>query len=265
MSDSVPVPGPNSIVAELGLRTTLQGSTTHGVARVVDEACIPGTSTLRTSVLATWADIVTGAVAGTAINPSIPLTLDLEVQLHRLVPSGVELRLEAEAVKVGRRIILTEVRICDAASDEPFGVALVSFVASPNPEHVFEGGFPKLVALDRRLAVPLAERIDGTVVEPGTFDLPRRPDGLNLSGGIQGGIVVFGAEEAARSLFDVPTVATSLTIRYLRPFANGPARCVAEVQGGLAVVRLTDLATGKIGALVTMRLHRADLPTLENL
>ena len=265
MSDSVPVAGQSNIVAELGLRTTLQGETTHGVARVVDEACVPGTSTLRTSVLATWADIVTGAVAGTSIDPRIPLTLDLEVQLHRLVPSGVELRLEAEPVKVGRRIILTEVRICDAASDETFGMALVSFVASPNPEHVFEGGFPKLANLEGRLAVPLAERIGGTVVEPGTFDLPRRPDGQNASGGIQGGIIVFGAEEAARSLFDTPSVATSLTVRYLRPFTNGPARCVAEVHGSLAVVRLTDLVTGKIGAFVTMRLHRADLPTLENL
>jgi acyl-coenzyme A thioesterase PaaI-like protein len=243
-----------SIVGQLGLRTTLQGPITRGVAGVIDELCIPGTSTLRTSVLATWVDIVSGAVAGTAIDPRIPLTLDLEVQLHRPIPSGVEVGLEAEAVKVGRSIVLSEVRIADAASGEPFGLALVSFVASPNPEHVFEGGFPTLAHLDRRLDMPLADRVGGTVVGPGTFDLPRRPDGLNASGAIQGGLVVFGAEEAVRAACKAPLVATSLTIRYLRPFTIGPARCIADVRDDFAMVRLTDRGTGKLGAVVTMRL-----------
>ena len=254
MSDSVPPTGKGSILAELGLRTAVDGPTAHGVAEVVDELCLPGTSALRTSVLATWADILTGAVAGVAIDPRIPLTLDLEVQLQRPVPAGIEIRVDAEAVKVGRRVILTEARFCDAASGEPFGLALVSFIASPNPEHVFEGGFPKLTHLGGRLDVALAERVGGTLVEAGTFDLPRRPDGLNASGAIQGGLVALGAEEAVRSALGTPAVPTSLTVRYLRPFAIGPARCVAEVRDDLAVVRLTDLGTGKLGAMATMRL-----------
>ena len=36
---------------------------------------------LRTSVLATWADVVMGTAAGWAIGPRIPLTGDLEVHL----------------------------------------------------------------------------------------------------------------------------------------------------------------------------------------
>ncbi|MCK9927475.1 hypothetical protein MXD62_09875, partial [Frankia sp. Mgl5] len=60
-----------------------------------------------------------------------------------------------------------------------------------------------------RLPVPLAERVGSVVVAPGTVEVPRRADGLNAGGAIQGGLVAFAAEEAATSSTQGPTALTS--------------------------------------------------------
>ena len=257
MSDSAPL-ARDSIVAQLGLRTTVDGGTARGQAEVVEELCIPGTGLLRTSVLATWADVLTGAVAGIAIDPKIPLTADLEVHLRRPLPIGTAVVVDARPVKLGRTVLLVEADVRDATTDEPVAVAVVSFIASPNPEHVWADGFPQLGHLGGRLSVPLAERIGSRIVAPGTAEVPHRPDGLNASGAIQGGLVAFGAEEAAGSTRAEPSVVQSLVLRYLRPFSVGPAVAVAEPLGDdLVVVRMTDAGTGKPGALATVRLAAA--------
>jgi acyl-coenzyme A thioesterase PaaI-like protein len=259
VSDSAGVSlGRGGILAQLGLTTAIDPPTASGSATVVAELCVPGTEVRRTSVIATWADILTGAVAGTAIDPRIPLTLDLEVQLLRPILAGTSLRLEAQPVKVGRTVILCRCRVLDAASDGEVARCFVSFIASPNPAHVWgEGGFPALGHLGGRLEVPLAERIGSRIVQPGTAEVPHRPDGLNASGAIQGGLVAFGAEEAVRTAIDRPTVVDSLVLRYLRPFEIGPAVCVSELVGrggDRAVVELTDAGSGKLGAVATVRL-----------
>jgi hypothetical protein len=40
---------------------------------------VPGTSRLRTSILATWADNLAGLLAVYAMAPRVPVTLDLDV------------------------------------------------------------------------------------------------------------------------------------------------------------------------------------------
>jgi acyl-coenzyme A thioesterase PaaI-like protein len=247
---------PGSILAELGLRTAVDGPAVRGRAEVVPELCVPGTSTLRTSVLATWADIVTGSVAGQAMNPRIPLTLDLEVQLQRGAGCGDQVGLEATALKVGRTVVVCETRFWDEASGAPVAVAHASFIASPDPQHVFPSGFPSLVNMDGRLTEPLADRIGSTTVVPGTVEVPRRPDGLNASGAIQGGLVAFAAEEAAMSLVPRPVAVEALNVRYLRPFSIGPARAVAEQHDDhLAVLHITDVGAEKLSALATTRVR----------
>jgi acyl-coenzyme A thioesterase PaaI-like protein len=250
--------GARSILSELGLTTRVGEGAAEGSVTVVPEMCVTATRVLRTSVIATWADILTGAVAGMAMEPRIPLTLDLEVQLLQPIVDGRELRLEAEPVKIGRTVTLAQVAVRAASTGELLARSYVSFIASPNPDHVWPSGrFPELAHLGKRLAVPLAERIGSRIVEPGTAEVPYRGDGLNASGAIQGGIVCFGAEEAARSAAEAAgaqTVVEHLVLRYLRPFSIGPAVCVAELTGERAVVELTDAGSGKLGALATMRL-----------
>jgi acyl-coenzyme A thioesterase PaaI-like protein len=248
-----------SVIAELGLRSTVDNDCVRGWADVVSEMCVPGTATVRTSVLATWADVATGAVAGKAISPRIPLTLDLEVQLFSAALAGERVLVEAAAVKIGRTVVVCEATFRIERTGATVAVAVASFIASPDPSHLFPGGFPDISGVQGRLLIPLAERIGAKVVAPGVAEVPRRTDGLNATGAIQGGLIAVAAEEAAMSLVARPTVPHSLNVRYLRQFAVGPCRAVATGDGTASVVRLTDVSRGRIGALATVRLGDPDM------
>lgn len=255
MSDSVFAAGQReSVVSELGLYVEVGDDVATARGQVHPETCVPGTDVLRTSVLATWADVVTGFMAVRAMSPRIPLTLDLEVQVERPPEAGATVRCEASTVKVGRSVLVTEATFRDAGSGAALAVALASFIASPNPEHVFAFDFPTVVDMSGPPRAPLAARAACTVVERGVAEIPHRPGNLNSSGAIQGGMVALVAEEAATSLLDEPGALRSMSVRYLRPLAAGPARAAATPgEGGLAVVRITDLGTGKLGTIVTTR------------
>lgn len=244
-----------SIITELGLTTADVGETITGRAPIVDPACVPGSGVLRTSVLATWADILTGLLAGKTITPRIPLTLDLDIQVVAPAPSGTEVVAVAEVVKAGRSIVVCEVEFRDRESNQPIALGQASFMASPNPEHVQTGEFDRTLRAGRVLRVPLAERARLRIIEPGTVEVPRSADGLNGAGGIQGGLVALAIEEAAASWRPEPVLMASLVLRYLKPFAVGPARAVAEPTGDVAIVRVRDVGQAKLGAIATVRLQ----------
>ena len=84
--------------------------------------------------------------------------------------------------------------------------------------------------------------------------MPRRPNGLNAIGAIQGGLAAVAMEEAVTSLAAPPRTLSSLVVRYLRPVMQGPARAAASEAGGVHTVRLTDEATGKVCLIGTARL-----------
>jgi acyl-coenzyme A thioesterase PaaI-like protein len=243
-----------SVVAELGIQSVVHEGLVIGHSEVVPEACVPGTSILRTSVIGTWADVITGIIAGYAIDPRIPLTLDLEVHILNPARVGTRIISEATPVKVGRTVTVCEATFRDEQSGEPLAVSICSFIASPDPSHVFPGGFPLLEWMDQRLTQPLAERIGSRTIAPGMVEVPHRPDGLNASGAIQGGLLAFAAEEAALSMSERTEIVESLNLRYLRPFSAGPARAVATGTGVASIVRLTDVGAGKLGAIATVRL-----------
>ncbi len=203
----------------------------------------------------TWADVLTGAVAGLAMEPRIPLTLDLEVQLVRPAAAGTTVTAEATLVRAGRSIVVTECAFHDEADGDPVALAVAAFVPAPDPTHVFPDGFPFPDLASRRLTTPLADRIGCRVVAPGTAEMPRRPDGLNAVGAIQGGLAAVALEEAACSAMDATTPLASLTVRYLRPVMHGPAVAVATVapSGDVCTVRLRDDATGKVCLFATAR------------
>lgn len=255
MSDSVFAAGQHeSVVAQLGLYVEVDGGTATARGEVHPEMCLPGTDRLRTSVLATWADVVTGFIAVQAMSPRIPLTLDLEVQVEQAPAAGSAVVCEAATLKVGRSVLVTEAAFRDVRTGAPLAAALASFIASPNPEHVFASEFPTVVDMSAPPRGPLAARAGCTVVAPGVAEIPHRPGNLNSSGAIQGGMVALVAEEAATSLLDTPAPLRSLSVRYLRPLSAGRARAVATAgAGGLAVVRISDAGTGKLGTIVTAR------------
>ena len=245
------------IVSELGLHVATDGDGIGGRADVFAELCVPGTDVLRTSVVATWADVLTGFVAGRAIAPRIPLTLDLEVQVGVPARLGARIDVEASVVKVGRSVVVTSAEFRDAATRDLVAVSVASFMPSADPAAVFPDGFPTFPT-HRRLDEPLAERIGSRVVEPGVVEVPHRLDGLNAVGAIQGGLLAFAAEEAAASRRSAPVVAHSLGLRYLRPFVVGPARAVATGDvPDLSLVHVSDAGAGKLGLIATARTRPA--------
>jgi acyl-coenzyme A thioesterase PaaI-like protein len=246
---------PQSILAELGLSMELQGLPLRGHADVFPELCRPGTDTLRSGVLGTWADLVTGTVAAETMDPRIALTLDLEVQVLGHASSGSRVLVEAAPVKVGRSVTVCTARFHDEASGAPIAMAYASFMASPNAAHEWADGFSRM-SLDGRLTVPLAERLQLRSPGSGVVELPHLPDGLNASGAIQGGLVAVAVEEAALSLAAPGERVGMLNLRYLRPFSVGPARATATRHGPLVVVELEDAGSGKLGAVATVRIEQ---------
>src|SRR4051812_44576098 len=92
------------IVGELGLAVDISGDELHGTAAIGPEMFVPGTACLRISILATWADHVAGLLAAHAMTPRVPVTLDLDVHVHR-PPTGVgTIRALARPLKIGRSV-----------------------------------------------------------------------------------------------------------------------------------------------------------------
>ncbi len=243
------------VVAELGLEVRAEGDVLRGRATVVEELCVPGTAALRTSVVLTWADVLAGTAAGFAMEPRIPLTLDLEVQVVRAAPPGMVVEADTFVVRAGRSVVVSGCRFSDAAGSGPVAVAIASFVPAPDPTHVFPDGFPVPEVVGPALALPLAERLACRVVAPGVAEMPRRADALNAVGAMQGGLASLAMEEAVTSLLPAPTPLSSFTVRYLRPVMEGPARAVATAAGDVHTVELTDTATGKVCLYATARPH----------
>ncbi|HEY8524659.1 MAG TPA: hotdog fold domain-containing protein [Acidimicrobiales bacterium] len=246
------------VIGELGLAVAADGDRVLGRAEVVPELCVPGTDALRTSVILTWADVLAGTVTGNAMVPRIPLTLDIEVRVARPAGPGTVVTADAAPVRAGRSVVVSECWFRDEAGGEPLALAVATFVPAPDPTHVFPDGFPVPEGPGRPLAVPLAERLDCRVVEPGVAEMPRRRDALNAVGAIQGGLVAVALEEAAASLWPTPTPLESLTVRYLRPVTQGPARATATAAADVATVRLSDVGTGKLCLFATATPARAD-------
>jgi acyl-coenzyme A thioesterase PaaI-like protein len=90
-----------------------------------------------------------------------------------------------------------------------------------------------------RLTVPFAERAGCEYRAPGVVAIPMRPDGLNASGTLNGGLLALAVEEAALSISPGRPL-DSMSMRYVSPVRNGPAVATAEVCDGLANVVVRD-------------------------
>jgi len=257
VSDSfVNAPGHASALRELGFLTRAEGDgVVVGEAPITPEMWVPGTQVLRMSVLAIWADIVAGHLAAFSQAPRIPITLDLDVHLFRQPVGTGTVTARASLVKVGRSVVVTRVDL--TLDGRPLGISGGQFMVSPDPEHLAPDGFdvnspgPRL-----HLEVPFADRVGAVRIGPGVAEVPRRLETMNATGSLQGGLVALAVEEAV--LAGAPgEVLTSISLRYLRPYREGPARATAELSDGVAVVDVTDAGTGKLGSWVSARYEPA--------
>ena len=83
------------VIRDLGLAVSRVEEEVHGRAVVSPEMWVPGTDVLRTSILATWADTLTGMLTIGHVQPRVPVTLQLDVDLHRPPAGLAEVHLEA--------------------------------------------------------------------------------------------------------------------------------------------------------------------------
>jgi acyl-coenzyme A thioesterase PaaI-like protein len=234
-----PHPRRRHLLAEFGFSSRLVGAELHGTGAIAPAMHVPGTSLLRTSILATWADMVGGTLTMRAIAPRAPVTLELDVHLYRPAPSEGRVRAVGRVAKSGRSVTVIEVDFLDERG-EAFAFSGSSFMAAPDSSITLR--WPASIDQPPReptMTLPLADRAGCKRQQPGIAVLPRIEDGLNGVGTIHGGLLALAAEEAVLSLAPGETL-SSLGLRYLQPVRVGPAVATATISGGLGRVELRD-------------------------
>ena len=241
------------LLGELGFATRLVGEELHGTASITPQMHVPGVPSLRTSILATWADMMAGLLATRVTAPGVPVTLELDVHLYRPAPAAGTVHGVARTIKAGRSVFVAGVRFT-TGDGEPLAIANASFMVARDPAL----RLPRSVSTDlpaqkERLTEPLAERAKCERRRPGTAVLPRSEDGLNASGTVNGGLIALVAEEAALSLAPGSTLC-SMALRYLQPARVGPVVATADLEHGLGQVELRDAGNGdRLTGITTVR------------
>jgi acyl-coenzyme A thioesterase PaaI-like protein len=230
------------VLQDLGWVVVRSDDGLRGSASVVPQMHVPGTGHLRTSILAVWADVLSGHLAVDTISPRVPVTLELDVHLYRPAPGSGVVSGSAQVVKAGRSVFVASVEF-ETAEGEPVGFAAATFVPAPDTRLTIQ--MPKNWAQAEpeaerpRLTVPFAERAGCERVAPGVAALAHSDEKLNASNTLNGGLIALTVEEAVLSLLPGATV-SSLDMRYLQPARVGPVVARADVREGLGRVEVRD-------------------------
>ena len=248
-------PPSGHILQELGFALARAGDEMRGSALVTPQMWAPGTTRLRTSILATWSDHAAGLLAVEGLAPRVPVTLELDVHAYQQPPGEGGIHAVARTVKAGRSIVVCSVDFTDDHG-MPVALSTASFMAAPDPGLTMPPGVALLDSRDdpgERLQVPFAERARCERREPGVAVLHRSDDGLNSAQTVNGGLVALAVEEAALSVAPRATL-SSIAMRYLRPVRVGPAVASAAVHAGLGRVEVRDAGSDdRLAVVATTR------------
>ena len=118
------------ILQELGFSVRQDGEELHGTASVTPYMQVPGTTCLRASILASWADMLLGLLSMRAFAGRVSVTLELDVHLYRPAPGSGTVTAVARQVKAGRSVFAGEVEFADA-SGEAFGFSAAHLAVEP--------------------------------------------------------------------------------------------------------------------------------------
>jgi acyl-coenzyme A thioesterase PaaI-like protein len=242
------------VLHDLGWGITRSDRGLSGSAQVVPEMHVPGSSCLRTSILAAWADVVAGHLAVEEVAPRVPVTLELDVHLYRPGPAGGRVHGDGQVMKAGRTVFAAGVEF-RSEDGEPFGFSAASFMAAPDARLTINLPRPT----DQpgpigKLTMPFAARAGCERVEPGVATLAHSDDVLNASNTVNGGLIALVAEEAVLSLSPPGATLSSLALRYLQPARVGPVAARADVRQGLGRVEIRDTGNDdRLCAVATTR------------
>lgn len=255
MSTSTSPDGTGHVLGDLGLSIEAAGDELHGRAAIVPTMWAPGTTRLRASIVATWADTLLGLLAVRALAPRVPVTLELDVHLFDDPGDDGVLHLAGHVAKAGRAVIVSSMEI-SAGDGRRVGFGHSMFMAAPDPRLSIPTGSWALDNFSSRrgtLDEPFAARVGCERTAPGTAVLPLSPPVLNHSQTLNGGLVSLVVEEAALSADPAGRPLESLHLRYLRPVRTGPAVARAEVRGTTGEVEVRDAATDALAIIATTR------------
>ena len=236
---------PAHIVHELGFHIVPEGDGLRGRATVSPHMYVPGTDVLRTSILATWTDLICGLPVVDVFLPRVPTTLSLEVHVLERQSAPVEVIGHSRLVKVGRSVVVVHVDFTDGEGRR-IAIGSASFMAVPDPAVLMPDEHRDIAARPfstTKLAVPFAERAGCRREGSGVAVLTRSEDGLNSSKTVNGGLIALAIEEAVLSTFEPeqPTgTIASMAMHYLRPVRRGPAVATADVTGSVGTVEVRD-------------------------
>lgn len=223
----------------MGIR--VDGDVLRGTVDVVPEMHVPHTDCLRTSIFAVWTDVLTGLHVTDVLNPRVPVTLELTVDLIRPPHAMTRVDAVARIVKSGRSVVMAEVEFC--AGNELLAVGAASFMPAPDESLTLPSLLDSLDSHhrgDRRLVAPFAERAGCTRLGDGVASLDRSEQVVNASNTVNGGLMALVAEEAVLSGAPDGTTLASLAMRYLRPARIGPVVATATRHGDVAHVVVRD-------------------------
>jgi acyl-coenzyme A thioesterase PaaI-like protein len=217
-----------NFIPEMGFSLQRSGDGLAGTCEVVPELCASGTDQLRSSVLVLWADVICGLLTTAVVQPKLPATLELSMEMFAPATIGSRVDMTGRVVKSGNAVTHAEVEVF--VDGDPAGLGAASFMLSPGVtvqlpslDELLEGFQGRL-----RAGKPYPERVGCERLEPGRALLPRRPDTINASQTIHGGIVALAIEEAVLSAEPPGTVVSAMALRYVRPARVGPAIAVAD-------------------------------------
>jgi acyl-coenzyme A thioesterase PaaI-like protein len=239
---------------DIGYTQEISDGVSRGWLQVTDELRAPGSSQVRASVLATMADVWTGALAGMACAPKLALTLDLTARIVGDV-GGDRLDIVGTLLKQGRTTIVAETEFRHPVTGAVVALSHATFVASPRPQDVI-GPLSSSRTTGNALSSPIAEALGAEVLSPGVVVIERGTYVNQPAGTLQGGVVAVLAELAAETLTGARVL--ELEVRYLSAVRVGPARTSAVALDDHTVrVEARDVGNhDRVTAVVMARLDR---------
>jgi acyl-coenzyme A thioesterase PaaI-like protein len=241
------------ILSELGFDVRRDGDELTGSAWIVPEMCVPDLPNLRTSILAAWADQISGLLTASTMSPRVPVTLDLSVDVFDHAPGSGLISCAGAIVKSGRSVTTATVEF-HSEEGGPFATGTGAFMAAPDVTLTM----PSILSFDgppaeQTLSTPWAQRARCQRLEPGVAILHRSDDGMNAANTVNGGLLALVAEEAALSLAPDATLC-SIALRYLRPVRMGPVVATAVRRAACAQVTIRDAgANDRLSTVATVR------------
>lgn len=261
----------------MGLQYRVDEGAAWGRATITDYL-MAGPGWPSASVLLTYADVLIGVSASTRTAPRISITSSLSIHLAGPVASGTELDMRCHITRAGRTVTVGETTLF-GAGHAVAATAVGTFQASPRPQDVATGSFRNLDGSGHRVSPypTLAQHVGLEVLRPGLARIVLRPDLMNATESLQGGLVALLGEVAAQSAAaaalgtsGIPgaagavAVVDSLEVHYLAAARVGPFLAQADAVGPhLWRVAITDPGMDdRVASLIVARTRPAGQPVM---